>query len=41
MINVWQELKNFLKRNSMNRQTARKFELRKKLEQVLLLDRQM
>ena len=41
MINVWQELKNFLKRNSVNRQAAWKFELRRKLEQVLLLDRQM
>lgn len=38
MTKVWQELRRFLKRSYTNRQSARKFELRRRLEQVLLID---
>ena len=38
MIKVWQELRRFLRQSYMNRRIARKIELRKRLEQVLLLD---
>ena len=38
MTKVWQELRRFLRRSYRNQQTARKFELRKRLEQVLLMD---
>lgn len=38
MNKVWQELRRFLKKSYTNRQAARKFELRKRLEQILLMD---
>ena len=38
MIKVWQELRRFLRRSYRNQRTARKFDLRKRLEQVLLMD---
>ena len=36
MSKVWQELRHFLKRSYTNQRAARKFELRRKIEQVLL-----
>ncbi len=39
MKEVWQELRHFLRHSYRNQQTARKFELRKRIEQVLLMDR--
>ncbi len=38
MSKVWQELRRFLKKSYTNRYVTRKFELRKKLERVLLMD---
>ena len=41
MSKVWQELRHFLRRSYRNQRTARKFELRKRIEQVLLMDRRI
>ena len=41
MSRVWQELRRFLKRSYTNQRTARKFELRRRIEQVLLTSRQI
>ena len=38
MIKVWQELRRFLRRSYTNQRTARKFELRRRIEQVLLVN---
>ena len=38
MIKVWHELRRFLKRSYTNQKSARKFELRRRLEQVLLVN---
>ena len=38
MTKVWQELRRFLKRSYTNQQTARKFELHRRIEQVLLIN---
>ena len=38
MTKVWQELRHFLRQSYRNQRTVRKFELRRRLEQAVLIN---